>query len=177
MKKLEKWINADTVFTWMRAAVVAAGVVGTLIALWLGLLGVSVFLAGMDKCGLDMSVCDWKTAFAALAGLAAVLATSGCCYVALISVYRMCGRLKQGSAFTERNARAMARIAGAFVIGGASIAAATAVLMICGLAFHLSAYVLLIVACLFFGLSLISYALCLLVRRAAALQQENDLTI
>lgn len=177
MKRLEKWINADTVFTWMRAAVVAAGVVGTLIALWFGLLGVSVIRAGMDKFGLDMGGGEWRTTVGGLAGLAAVLVTSVCCYIALAAVFRMCGRLKRGSAFTEQNAQAMARIAGAFFVSGVSIAAATVVLMICALAFNLVAYVLLIVACLFFGLALISYALCLLVRRAAALQQENDLTI
>lgn len=160
-------INENTVFAWLRAAVVAAGAVGTLIALWLGYLGISALLT---------IGCDKGRAFA-LAGLATVLVTSVCCYAALTVFYRMCGRLKRGSAFTEHNARAMARIAAAFVISAIAVAASLVVLIACGLAFHLSAYVLFLFVCLFGGLALLSYALCLLVRRAAALQQESELTI
>ena len=161
-RKIGRIMNEENMFAVLRLATVAAGAVGTLLALWLGAIGVSM---------LDAAVC--LLCLAVLAGI------SACCYAALTAFYRLCGRLAQGSAFTEENGRAMHRIAALlYACAGMLLIAILAVFIVLteGV-FVLPLIFPLLFLCGFAGAGLIAHALSLLVRRAAALQQESDLTI
>ena len=89
----------------------------------------------------------------------------------------MVGRLSQGSAFTPENERAMAAIAFSLAISGAAILAAFVLLLLICREMVLTMIYLLLLALAFFGVALLAHALGLLVRRAALLQQDSDLTI
>lgn len=172
-RKMGAIMNEKNMFTVLRAATVAAGVAGTLLALWLGAIGVSVhdFLCEDGVCVRDAAVC--------VLCLAVLVGISGCCYAALVTFYRMCGRLAKGSAFTEENGRAMQTIARLLcVCAGLLLLAILAILLLLSDGvLPLPVIFLLMFLCAFAGAGLIAQALSLLVRRAAALQQENDLTV
>lgn len=168
-----KIMNEENMFAVLRAATVGAGIAGTLLALWMGAFGVSMlfFLCEDGVCVKDAAVC--VLCLIVLAGI------SGCCCAALAAFYRLCGRLASGSAFTEENANAMARIARLLYGCAGMLLAAVLALVIVLLEgeFVLPLIFLLLFLCAFFGAGLLAQALSLLVRRAAALQQESDLTI
>lgn len=171
-RKMGPIMNEKNMFTVLRAATVAAGVAGTLLALWLGAVGVSVldFLCEDGVCVKDAAVC--------VLCLAVLVGISGCCYAALVTFYRMCGRLAKGSAFTEENGRAMQTIARLLcVCAGLLLAVLAILLLLSDGVLPLPVIFLLMFLCAFAGAGLIAQALSLLVRRAAALQQENDLTV
>ena len=170
MKKLDALFRSDGVFRVLRAAAVAAGVIGTLLAAWLAAIGVSCLSWGIEEQMNDLIA-------AAATGLLTVLAVGVCCWRALAVFIRMVGRLSRGSAFTEENARAMAAIANMLALSGAALLAAMAALLVICRGLALPMIFLLMVSLAFFGLALIAYALDVLVRRAAALQQDSDLTI
>ena len=172
-RKIGRIMNEENMFAVLRLATVAAGAVGTLLALWLGAIGVSMldFLCEDGVCVRDAAVC--LLCLAVLAGI------SACCYAALTAFYRLCGRLAQGSAFTEENGRAMHRIAALlYACAGMLLIAILAILFVMSDGvLPLPVIFLLLFLCGFTGAGLLAHALSLLVRRAAALQQESDLTI
>ncbi|MDO5300408.1 MAG: DUF2975 domain-containing protein [Clostridia bacterium] len=170
MKKLEKLLNAESIFLVLRVAAVIAGVLGTLVALWLGFIG---FTALGQAAGMGMN----DVLLMALTGLLTVGIVSGCCYAALVVFFRLCGRLRQGSAFTEENARAMQVIAALSVVCGGVLFAALVIIVLLAGALVLPLFYVGLLCCAFLGVALVAYALCLLVRRAAAIQRENELTI
>lgn len=169
MKKLEM-CSERTLFKMLRIAAMTAGVLGTVLAVWLLCIGATALHFALDDREADVAA-------AAVMGLATVLTVSFCCWRALIVFYRMVGRLTQGSAFTEENARALTTIAASLAVSGAMMTAAFVLLMIVCHGPVISIYAVLAPAVVFLGLALIAYVLCRLVRRAAALQSENDLTI
>ena len=170
MKKMEAVLNGQNVFAALRLAALAAGVIGTLIAIWLACVGVSCLSWGINDRMADMMA-------AAVTGLATVAIASVCCWWALIVFYRMVGRLSRGSSFTQENERAMTVIAAALALTGLTLTAAFVLLLLICREMVLPMLYLLLMALAFFGVALIAYALGLLVRRAALLQQESDLTI
>ena len=89
----------------------------------------------------------------------------------------MVGRLSRGSAFTPENEQAMAAIAFSLALSGAALAAAFVLLLLICREMVLPMIWLLLLALAFFGVALLAHALGLLVRRAAALQRDSDLTI
>ncbi len=171
MKKTSTKNPSMSVFTVLRVAAMAAGVIGTLLALWLSVAGVSGLTYGIQERQADMIA-------ACVTGLATVLAVSMACWRALIVFMRMVGRLKMGSAFTEENAQAMRNIAAMMAVCGAALLTALVVLtVICCAQLPFMLLVLGLLGLAFWGVGLLAYALGLLVRRAADIQQENDLTI
>ncbi len=163
----EKLNEAPVVFALLRATTVAVGLLGTLLALILvnfGLFALSTTPTGMDN-------------VAGAAGIATVVLVSLCCYAALIAFFRLCGRLSRGSAFTRENAEAMRRIARLLLAAGIAVLTGLLAvgLMVRGLTVTLlwcSSFAL-----AFLGASLLAHALSVLVRRAAALQDDCDLTV
>lgn len=162
--------DEQAIFRLLRIAAAGAGVIGTLIAVWLGCFGVSCLSWGIDDRAADMIA-------ASVTGLVTVAIVSVCCWRALIVFIRMVGRLSQGSAFTPENERAMAAIAFSLAISGAAILAAFVLLLLICREMVLTMIYLLLLALAFFGVALLAHALSLLVRRAALLQQDSDLTI
>ena len=162
--------DEQVIFRLLRIAAAAAGVIGTLIAVWLGCIGVSCLSWGIGERMADMIG-------AAATGLVTVAVVSLSCWRALIVFCRMVGRLSQGSAFTLENERAMAAIAGALALSGAALGIAFVLLLLICREMVLPMIWLLLLALAFFGVALIAHALGLLVRRAAALQRDSDLTI
>lgn len=162
--------DEQAIFRLLRIAAAGAGVIGTLIAVWLGCFGVSCLSWGIDDRAADMIA-------ASVTGLVTVAIVSVCCWRALIVFIRMVGRLSQGSAFTPENERAMTAIAFSLAISGAAILAAFVLLLLICREMVLTMIYLLLLALAFFGVALLAHALGLLVRRAALLQQDSDLTI
>ncbi len=170
MKKRGSLRDEQAIFRLLRIAAAAAGVIGTLIAVWLVCIGVSCLSWGIGDRMAD-------TIAAAATGLVTVAVVSICCWRALIVFDRMVVRLSRGSAFTLENERAMAKIAGALALSGAAILAAFVLLLLICREMVLPMIYLLLLALAFFGVALLAHALGLLVRRAAVLQRDSDLTI
>ena len=169
-KKHASLRDEQAIFRLLRIAAAGAGVIGTLIAVWIGCFGVSCLSWGIGDRMAD-------TIAASLTGLVTVAIVSICCWRALIVFIRMVGRLSQGSAFTPENERAMAAIAFSLALSGAAILAAFVLLLLICREMVLTMIYLLLLALAFFGVALLAHALSLLVRRAALLQQDSDLTI
>lgn len=170
MQKRGSLRDEQAIFRLLRIAAAAAGVIGTLIAAWLVCIGVSCLSWGIGDRMAD-------TIAAAATGLVTVAVVSICCWRALIVFDRMVVRLSRGSAFTLENERAMAKIAGALALSGAAILAAFVLLLLICREMVLPMIWLLLLALAFFGVALLAHALGLLVRRAAVLQRDSDLTI
>ena len=170
MQKHGSLRDEQAIFRLLRIAAAAAGVIGTLIAVWLVCIGVSCLSWGIGDRMAD-------TIAAAATGLVTVAIVSVCCWRALIVFDRMVVRLSRGSAFTLENERAMAKIAGALALSGAAILAAFVLLLLICREMVLTMIYLLLLALAFFGVALLAHALSLLVRRAAVLQRDSDLTI
>ena len=169
-KKHASLRDEQAIFRLLRIAAAGAGVIGTLIAVWLGCIGVSCLSWGIGDRMADMIA-------ASVTGLVTVAIVSICCWRALIVFIRMVGRLSQGSAFTPENERAMTEIAFSLALSGAAILAAFVLLLLICREMVLTMIYLLLLALAFFGVALLAHALSLLVRRAALLQQDSDLTI
>lgn len=167
MKEIAGHGDGSRIFGVLRAAALLAGLLGTMLALLLAEFG--LFALGAKPFGPDN--------VAGAAGLAAVAAASVCCWGALLSFYRLCGRLREGRAFTGENAAAMRRIARLLLGAGCAVLAGTAAVGLLTRGLTVSLVVTGAFALAFFGASLLSYALALLVCRAAALQQDQDLTV
>lgn len=175
MEAKKKLLNAQNVFSVLRGATVAAGIIGTAIAALLVWIGADCLYMSLKLCEDGESCACWTAASAT--GLAAVAAVSVCAYIALAVFYRMCGRLRAGSAFTQENAAAMARIARCFAAACAALLLATAALAVIWGGFLLPHVYLLLLGLACAGAALLSRALALLVCRAAEIQRENELTI
>lgn len=104
------------------------------------------------------------------------------CYLSLWRFWGVCVRIGEDRSFCPENAAAMKRI-GKYLWSAAGMAAALALLLY-GLKLWAGAcltrgnlWLLALLACFFAGVALLSQALSLLVSKAAALQQDQDLTI
>ena len=101
--------------------------------------------------------------------------------MALYTFFRMCTRLSQGTAFTQANTRAMARITRCCLIAGCTLILACVAILIAeavwggvmGLYWSEAA----VIAFAFLSVGAVAWALTLLVRRAVLLQEEADLTV
>ena len=171
--KTGKIMNEGNMFAVLRVATVAAGAAGTLLALWLGAIGVSMlsFLCEDGICVKDAAVC--------VLCIGVLVGISVCCCAALTVFYRLCGRLARGSAFTEDNRRAMQTIARLLYACAVQLAVAVLAILVVlsDSVLPLPVIFLLMFLCGFAGAGLLAHALALLVQRAAALQQESELTI
>ena len=169
------WTNPAVIFTALQILSVVALIVGFLIAGYLGYIGCLGLQVGIEEHSalvLSMSI----------VGLATVLAVSVCCCVALIVFFRMCGRLKHDSAFTPENDRAMGRLVQCSIGVGLTFWITTlAMYLLQGSSVSWSLLSLdgrfMVLGFCFLCLALVIHALRLLVKRAIALQQENDLTV
>ena len=175
MTKRKGLLNEQNIFTVLRAATIAAGVIGTAIAALLVSIGADCLYMSLTLCEGGES-CGCFTA-ASVTGLAAVVAVSVCAYIALTAFYRMCGRLREGGAFTRENTRAMARIARCFAAAAAALLLCTAAMTVIWGGFLLPHVYLLLLGLACAGAALLCRALALLVGRAEDMQRENELTI
>lgn len=166
----------------------ALAMAGTVMAVFLLRFGISAVIGSWTEGDLLLP---------GLFGSAAVLVVSACCLVALFSFFRLCGRLRRASAFTAQNERALKRMAVSCGAGGAVCAVAPVIfmrLMHRVLTAHANAHYvsvslggtdqmilpyvyLLLLAFLLLSVGAICWAIALLMRRARALQDENDYTV
>ena len=175
MKHKGSILNERNIFTVLRGATVAAGVIGTAIAALLAWIGVDCLISSLTLCTDGESCACWTAA--SVTGLATVLAVSVCAYVALAVFYRLCGRLRERGAFTQENARAMGCIACCFAAACAALLLSTAAMAVIWGGFWLPHIYLLLLGLACAGAALLSRALALLVGRAEDMQRENELTI
>lgn len=162
--------RTNMVFTLLQIIAVVIAAVGTAVAVEFGIIGgslLSIFIGKQN--GADIAY--------ALLGLLTVIAVAGGSYVALYQFFTMCQRLKHGTAFTAANEKAMHRIALGCGISGAVLG----VMMVAFMFYQGALLALIEVMCLlsvaYLCVGLVAYALELLLRRATAIQEENDLTI
>lgn len=162
--------KVTAVFTTLQAAALIAGVLGT---------AISLLSANFGSMWLSLSLGDGEArgVAACVVGFAVLIVVSALCWVALLSFFRMCGRLKKERAFTQVNERALRRIARCFAICGAALVVGVPTIRLLLGETVLAMIWLMILAFLFLFLALIVQALALLVRRAELLQDENDLTV
>lgn len=169
------WTNPAVIFTALQIMAVAALILGFLLAGFLGYIGCMALQVGVEE---HSALLFW----ASVTGLVAVLTVSICCCVALIVFFRMCGRLKHGSAFTPENDKAMGRLVLCSIAVGVIFWITAVVLYLVQGPYvswslqNLDGRFLIDGFC-FLCLALVIHALRLLVKRAIALQQENDLTV
>ena len=115
--------------------------------------------------------------FHAIIGLLTVAAVSLCSYVALFQFFTLCQRLKNGTAFTAANEKALHRIALCCGFSAAALCIAFIIALFYGGFYLAFLELLLLFIAAYLCVSLVAYALELLLRRATAIQEENDLTI
>lgn len=162
--------RTNMVFTLLQIIAVVIAAIGTAVAVVLGIIGgsqLSIFIGKQNAVDIVY----------AILGLLTVIAVAGGSYVALYQFFTMCQRLKHGTAFTAANEKAMHRIALGCGISGAVLG-----VMMVAFMFYQGAFLALIeTMCLlsvaYLCVGLVAYALELLLRRATAIQEENDLTI
>lgn len=160
----------NVVFTLLQIIAVVIAAVGTAVAVEFGIIGgslLSIFIGKQNAADIAY----------AILGLLTVVAVAGGSYMALFQFFTMCQRLKHGTAFTAMNEKAMHRIALGCGISGAVLG-----VMMVAFMFYQGAFLALIeLMCLlsvaYLCVGLVAYALELLLRRATAIQEENDLTI
>lgn len=162
--------NVIPVCSALQAVTVAAGVLGTLFAVSVGMFGWVFLYAALESSAT-------RAVFAGVAGFATLLSVSALCIVALVTFFGLCGRLKTGTAFTEQNGRAMGRIARCFAACAVVIAAGLVLIRLLLGGTILPMIYVAMLAFLFAFIALMAHALALLIRRAQALQQESDLTV
>lgn len=99
------------------------------------------------------------------------------CYIALWNFWKICTRIGEDNSFCNENAEAMKQMAlMAFLIVCLIIAAVVflGILGHLGMAYFMIGF---FVACVAAGVSVVCYALSLLIRKATEIKEENDLTI
>lgn len=173
---IKKWFyDTRIIFTTLQVLAILALAAGTLLMVWLDILGISALLRGIFDARGDLIPFS-------IIGLMTVAFISIMCYIALISFFTLCGRLKTGTAFTKQNTRAMKRIAlcslgvgAAFLLSDALICLTS--FMLFDPSFHLVDVYLVGISLVFFLIALVVWTLYILLERATAIQQENDLTI
>ena len=166
-----------TMFTLLQIVTVLISLLGAYLAVMLLYVGIQALGTGYS--GIGMPLGSYVTLLTV--GFLSVLTVSGACAVALCTFYRLCERLKQGTAFTRINEQALCRIALCCLTAGLTLAVCCAVLWIAesvwGCVMGLYWLEMVIMAVLFLSVSLIARALALLVRRAVVLQEDADLTV
>ena len=166
-----------TVFTLLQGVTVLMALMGVYLAAMLLYVGIQALGAGYP--GIGMPLGSYVTLLTV--GFLSVLTVSGACAVAMYTFFRLCGRLKKGTAFTCANEQAMSRIALCCLIVGLTLAASCLALWVAesvwGYVMGLYWFQMLVVALLCIAVALIAWALALLVRRAVVLQEEVDLTV
>ena len=175
---MRKSLNSpSTIFTMLQVVTILLSLMGVWIAVTLLYTGILALQTGYP--GIGMPLGSYITLLTV--GFLSVLTVSGCCAVAMYTFFRLCGRLKQGTAFTRANEHAMARIALCCLIAGLTLLISCAALWaaesVWGCVMGLYWLEMAIMAVLFLAVALIAWALTLLVRRAVALQEEADLTV
>ena len=175
---MRKSLNSPaTIFTLLQCLTVLLSLTGLWIAGTLLYAGILALQCGSQ--GIGMPLGSYVTLLAV--GFLSVLTVSGACAVAMYTFFRLCGRLKKGTAFTRANEQAMGRIALCCLIAGLTLAASCLALWVAesvwGYVMGLYWFQMLVVALLCIAVALIAWALALLVRRAVVLQEEVDLTV
>ena len=175
---MRKSLNSpSTIFTMLQGFTVLMSLLGVWIAVTLLYAGVLALQCGYP--GIGMPLGSYVTLLTV--GFLSVLTVSGACAVAMYTFFRLCGRLKKGTAFTRANEQALERIALCCVIVGLTLLISCIVLWVAesvwGFVMGLYWFQMLVVALLCIAVALIAWALALLVRRAVALQEEVDLTV
>ncbi|MBE5803250.1 MAG: DUF2975 domain-containing protein [Clostridiales bacterium] len=160
----------NLVFTLLQIIAVVIAICGTLAAVYLGIIGVTGII-------LFLEMKDYGFLAYSVFALLTVVAMAVFSYGALFFFFTLCQRLKHATAFTPANEKGMHRIAVCCGLCGLILFQALAVTLLYGgfALFFLELLALLIAAYLAIGL--VAYALELLLHRATAIQQENDLTI
>ena len=175
---MRKSLNSpSTIFTMLQIVTILLSLMGVWIAVTLLYTGILALQTGYP--GIGMPLGSYITLLTV--GFLSVLTVSGACAVAMYTFFRLCGRLKKGTAFTRVNEQAMSRIALCCLIDGLTLAVSCLALWIAesvwGYVMGLYWLQMLVVAVLCSAVALIAWALALLVRRAVALQEEVDLTV
>ena len=175
---MRKSLNSpSTIFTMLQGFTVLMSLLGVWIAVTLLYAGVLALQCGYP--GIGMPLGSYVTLLTV--GFLSVLTVSGTCAVAMYTFFRLCGRLKKGTAFTRANEQALERIALCCVIVGLTLLISCIVLWVAesvwGFVMGLYWFQMLVVALLCIAVALIAWALALLVRRAVTLQEEVDLTV
>lgn len=177
MIMLKKFSTPETAFTLLQGITALLCAAGAAVAAGLFYVGVCALRMGAE--GLHIPQGSFMTLL--ICGFAALLIVSAACATALITFFRLCSRIKRGTAFTAANARAMGCIALCCVIAsGALLLACIAILIaeaVCGGVMGLYWTEMAVLACAFLAVGAVAWALCLLVRRAVALQEDADLTV
>lgn len=112
--------------------------------------------------------------------LLAIVGVAGCILWLLAEFVMICGRVKRETAFTRANARALGRIALAFVIGGVLLLPLGKPLMdwfLTGMRGVESPVWLLLPTFVAWAAALMVRAIQVLLRRAVEMQSEQDLTV
>lgn len=162
------------VFRLLQWVAVGVALVGTYVAYCLVLEGVAAYQGRWE----EWLALDGDYRFTAVWGIATVVLVGLVSYVALWQFLTMCQRLKKGTAFTAANEQSMGRIALCCAVASGALLAALLVLLCFCPALPLGLVLLTLLACAAYGaVALVAYALQLLVRRAAVLQQESELTV
>ena len=175
---MRKSLNSpSTLFTMLQGFTVLMSLLGVWIAVTLLYAGVLALQCGYP--GIGMPLGSYVTLLTV--GFLSVLTVSGACAVAMYTFFRLCGRLKKGTAFTRANEQALERIALCCVFVGLTLLISCIVLWVAesvwGFVMGLYWFQMLVVALLCIAVALIAWALALLVRRAVTLQEEVDLTV
>lgn len=156
-----------TTVTLLQAVTVIIALAGTLGAVCLTQLGAEL---------LPMAAASALHTAYVVVGFATVAAVSAGTYVALYQFFRLCQRLKQGTAFTRCNERALRLIALSLGVCGLLLA----LVLVFSVAVDLVLgwlEMLLLFSVGYLGAALCAWALHLLLQRAVAMQEEADLTI
>ena len=175
---MRKSLNSpSTIFTMLQVVTILLSLMGVWIAVTLLYTGILALQTGYPDIGMPLG--SYVTLLTV--GFLSVLTVSVVCAVAMYTFFRLCERLKKGTAFTRANEQALKRIALCCVIVGLTLLFSCIVLWVAesvwGYVMGLYWLQMLVVAVLCSAVALIAWALALLVRRAVALQEEVDLTV
>lgn len=162
------------VFRLLQWVTVGVALVGTYAAYYLILEGMATYQGQWE----DWLAKGMDYRFTAVWSIATVVAVSLISHAALWQFITMCQRLKKGTAFTAANVQSMGRIALCCALVSGVLLVTFLVLMFFCPAVPWGLIALILLVCAAYGaVALVAYALQLLVRRAAALQQESELTV
>lgn len=118
-----------------------------------------------------------EAAFLKFPGILGVWVIAALCYIALWNFWGICTRIGEDNSFCEENAKAMKNMAiMGFLMTGLILAAMIfiGILGFLGISYFMIGF---FVACITTGVGVVCYALSLLIRKAAEIKEENDLTI
>lgn len=185
---MSKWSNQrelSLALTVMQILCIAALLLGTVFAFSLSFLpSLAIIHILFDEANPN-SLAISLAALTAL-GVLTVLVVSACSYAAIISFFRMCGRLKHRRAFTQENSLSLRLISRAAFIAGIALIVTPCVIILIfvlqagpesiGLTLRLLGFVLAL-AFLYLGVGFVCRALRSLLERVRTMQDENELTV